>query len=636
MRRWGRTLRRWAIALGAVATVGSVAMGLAAVAASSPDSSTSLQPIEKLDPVTARRGAEIYATVCSACHEQGLNRAPQRAMLELMTPESIDLALTQGVMRAQGAGLTMADKRMIAEYLAGRPMGGEVKGPLRCKAGASPFDAREPPPFSGWGLTPENSHTIPTHTAGIDLSNVGRLELKWSLAFPNAIRARSQPAIAGGAIFVGSHDGTVFALDRRTGCARWSFHAASEVRTGIAVSPWRPGDAVARPALYFGDLVGNLYAVNARTGALIWRRKPDDHPNATITATPVLYRGRLYAPVSSLEEARATDPAYECCTFRGSVVALDAADGKPLWQTYMTDLPVPQGVNSVGTKRFGPSGIALWNSPAIDAKRDRLYIGTGDNYSTPTSPYSDAILALDLKTGRVAWSYQAVEKDAWNVACGAADKTNCPPENGPDYDFGAGAVLAHASDGRDYVLAGQKSGLLYAVDPDSGKLVWKTRVGRGGVKGGIYFGLAVVGDTVFVPVTDVPDGRTYSEPARPGLYAIDIRTGRYRWQAPSADVCGGRPFCHAGYAAAITATPELVLAGASDGHLRAYDDASGKVVWDYDTARSFTAVNGATAHGGGMGGGAAPIAYKGEVVTNSGYGFAGGMPGNALLVFEAR
>src|SRR5579859_5248057 len=215
MRRWGNRAWQWVIAAGTLTLVGSVATALAA--GLSPQSSTSLQPVEKLDPVTARRGAEIYATVCSACHEQGLNRAPQRAMLQLMTPESIDLALTQGVMRPQGAGLTAADKRMIAEYLAGRPIGAEVKGPLRCKAGASPFDIREPPPFAGWGLTPESSHAIPTHVAGIDRSNVGRLELKWSLAFPNAIRARSQPAIAGGAIFVGSHDGTVFALDRRTG-----------------------------------------------------------------------------------------------------------------------------------------------------------------------------------------------------------------------------------------------------------------------------------------------------------------------------------------------------------------------------------------------------------------------------------
>jgi polyvinyl alcohol dehydrogenase (cytochrome) len=619
------------MAAGAATMAASLAPALLAAAPA-----PSLQPGGKLDPATTKRGAEIYASVCSACHEQGLNRAPQRTMLSLMTPEAIDVALTSGVMQAQGSGLSAADKRMIAEYLAGRPMGAGVKPPLMCKAGASPFDIAEPPPFSGWGLTPASTHAIPTRVAGIDPANVGTLKLKWALAFPNAVRARSQPAIAGGAIFVGSHDGTVFALDRLTGCARWTFRAAAEVRTGIVVSPWRAGDATARPALYFGDLVGNLYAINARTGALIWRTRADDHPNVTVTATPAVYDGRIYAPVSSLEEARAPDPKYECCTFRGSVVALDAADGKMLWRTYMTDPPAPQGVNAAGAKRFGPSGVALWNSPAIDVKRDRLYIGTGDNYSDPPSPYSDAILALDLKTGGVVWAYQASDKDAWNVACGAPDQTNCPGSAGPDFDFGAGVVLAHASNGRDYVLAGQKSGVLFAIDPGDGKLAWKLKVGRGGVKAGIHFGLAVAGDTVFVPVSDVPDDRTYSDPARPGLYAIDIRTGKFRWEAPAPDVCGDKPFCHPGYAAAITATPQLVIAGADDGHLRIFDAATGKVLWDYDTYRSFTTVNGAEAHGGAMGGGAGPVAFKGEVISNSGYGFAGAMPGNALLVFEAK
>ena len=597
------------------------------------DSGHGMRVTVKLDPVTARRGAEIYAGVCSACHEQGLNRAPQRAMLELMTPESIDQALTDGVMKTQATGLTVADKRMIAEYIAGRTMGGHVRGPLMCKAGASPFDAAETPPFSGWGLTPDNSHAIPTKVAGVTRANVGRLKLKWALAFPNAIRARSEPAVAGGAVFVGSHDGTVFALDLRTGCARWTFHASAEVRTGIVVSPWRAGDASARPMLYFGDLIGNVYAVRVRTGALVWKRRPDDHPNATITATPVLYEGRLYVPISSLEEARAIDPKYECCTFRGSVIALEAATGKPRWQTFMTHPPTPQGVNASGARRLGPSGVALWNSPAVDARRGRLYIGTGDNYSSPTSPYSDAILALDIKTGKILWAYQAFEHDAWNVACGAADKTNCPRENGPDFDFGAGVVLATASNGRDYVLGGEKSGMLSAVDADTGKLAWKTKVGRGGVIAGIHFGLAATGDTVFVPVSDVPDGRTYSEPARPGLYALDIRTGDYLWRAPAQNVCGTTPFCHPGYPAAITATPRLVLAGAGDGHLRAFDAATGKVLFDFDTNRSFKTVNGGEAHGGSMGGGAAPIAYRGMVFTNSGYGFAGAMAGGVLLAF---
>jgi polyvinyl alcohol dehydrogenase (cytochrome) len=623
---WARTIVGLILAAGGLAAAGTPGREPINLAATS----------VKLDPSTIKRGAEVYGSVCSACHDQGVGRAPQRTMLSLMTPESIDLALTKGVMRPQAAALTMQDRAAVAQYLAGQPMGAHPTPPLMCKGPRRLFDLGEPPPFAGWGLTSQNTHAISTKVAGIDRAAVGRLRLKWALGFPNAIRARSQPAMAGGAIFVGSHDGTVFALDRATGCARWTFRASAEVRTAIVVSPWRAGDAAAEPRLYFGDLIGDIYALRMRTGALDWKRKPDEHPNATITAAPVLYGDRLYVAVSSLEEARAADPRYACCTFRGSVEAMDAATGAPVWRTFMTDPPTKQGVNAKGVQRWGPSGVALWNSPAIDPARHRLYIATGDNYSSPPTALSDAIVSLDLATGKIAWAYQATGADAWNVACGTSDTSNCPEDNGPDYDFGAGAVLARASDGRDYVLAGQKSGMLYAVDADSGKLVWKTKVGRGGVKAGIHFGIAVIGDTAYVPVADVPDGRVYAEPARPGLYAVDIRTGRYLWKAPAPDVCGDLPLCHPGYAAAITATPEVVLAGSDDGHFRAYDAKSGAVLWDYDTVRAFKTVNGTIAHGGAMGGGAGPVAFKGFVVTNSGYGFAGAMPGDALLVFSGN
>lgn len=588
-----------------------------------------------LDPEALKAGGEIYAGNCAACHDKGLNRAPQKGMLALMTPEAVNRALTEGVMQPQGEALSAEDRIRVAEFITRRPMGSSPTPPLMCAEAASPFDYREPPPFSGWGLTPASTHAIPGATAGLDRHNVGSLKLKWALAYPNAIRARSQPAIAGGAIFVGSHDGTVFALDRQTGCARWLFHASGEVRTGIVVSPWKAGDTASKPAAYFGDLLGNVYAVDAVSGVQIWKHKPDPHPSATITAAPVLHGDRLYVAVSSLEEGRSSDPHYECCRFRGSLAAYDAKTGATVWQTYMTDPPRQQGVNAVGAKRFGPSGVALWNSPSVDEKRGRLYIATGDNYSSPTTSLSDAIVAFDMQTGAIVWAYQALENDAWNGACDGLDKTNCPEENGPDYDFGAGTVLAGASDGRDYVLAGQKSGIMYAVDPDTGKLVWKTKVGRGGVVAGIHFGLAVAGDAVYVPVSDVPDGRKYDEQPRPGLYALDIRTGAYLWKSPAENVCGGKPFCNPGYAGAISATPELVMAGSNDGHLRIWDSSSGAILWSFDTNKDFKGVNGAVAHGGSMGGGAAPIAYKGMLIMNSGYGFVGAMDGNALLVFEA-
>lgn len=590
-----------------------------------------------LDAATARRGGEVYARTCAACHDKGLNRAPHKRMLSLMTPESIHRALIEGVMRAQVTGVPDADKVAVAEYLAGRKFGAaDTAAPLMCAPNASPFDFAEPPPFAGWGLTPSSSHAIATEAAGIDRGNVGKLTLKWSLVFPNAIRARSQPAIAGGAIFVGSHDGTVFALDRATGCARWVFHASAEVRTGIVVSLWEAGDKAARPLVYFGDLIGNVYAIDAQSGQRIWKTRPDPHANATITAAPVLHGGTLYVPTSSLEEGRSSDPAYECCTFRGSLNAYDARTGQRRWQTFMTPPPVQQGFNAVGARRFGPSGVALWNSPSVDEKRGRLYIATGDNYSSPTTALSDAIVAFDMKTGRIVWSYQALEGDAWNGACDNVDKTNCPEENGPDYDFGAGTVLAKASNGRDYVLAGQKSGIVYAINPDTGRLVWETRVGRGGVVAGIHFGLAVWKDTVFVPVSDMPDGRTYGEPARPGVYALDIKSGNYLWKAPADDVCGGKPFCQPGYGGTITTTPELLFAGSHDGHLRAFDTRDGKVVWDFDTVRDFKTVNGAIARGGSMGGGGGPIAWRGMLIMNSGYGFVGAMGGNVLMVFAVE
>jgi polyvinyl alcohol dehydrogenase (cytochrome) len=282
-----------------------------------------------LDPAVAKRGAEIYGGSCGGCHEQGLNRAPQRFMISQMTPESIRRALTEGVMRgmAASANLNAADIDAVAQYVSGRPMGASIRPPLMCKPGASPFDYAEPPVFAGWGLSPGSTHTIPTRVAGIDRANVGKLTLKWTLAFPNALRARSQPTLAAGAIFVGSHDGTVFALDRATGCARWTFAAPAEVRTGIVVSPWRAGDKSARPLVFFGDLIGDVFALDAKTGDMVWKARPDPHANTTITAAPVFSDGVVYVPVSSLEEGRASNPAYACCTVRGSLVAYRATTG---------------------------------------------------------------------------------------------------------------------------------------------------------------------------------------------------------------------------------------------------------------------------------------------------------------------
>ena len=337
------------------------------------------------------------------------------------------------------------------------------------------------------------------------------LELKWAFAYPEAIRARSQPAVLGDTLFVGSQNGSVFAIDKHRGCIKWTFSTIAEVRTGIVAGD----DGV----LYFGDLVGNVYAVNAADGSLRWRDRPDEHPSLTLTAAPALADGVLYVPLSSLEVTEAADPDYACCTFQGGVAAYEAATGKQLWKGRTIDVP-PRivGRNSVATPRIAPSGAPVWNTPSIDRKRGLLYVFTGENYSSPANSFSDAIVALRLDTGAIAWHRQMTAKDAWNMGCETAERINCPPEDGPDYDFGAATIIATDRNGRDLLLAGQRSGHVHALDLDrDGELVWQRKLGKGGIQGGVHFGMARDGQTLYVPMSDFDGGPRWPGTPYPGI-----------------------------------------------------------------------------------------------------------------------
>ncbi len=590
-----------------------------------------------LDPETAARGKAVYDGLCINCHEHGLNRAPQKFTLGFMTPESILSAMTDGIMRAQTEHLSLEEKEAVAQYLSKRKLGSQAQTatPPVCTGKLADFDIREKPVLRGWGFDEANSHTIPDAYAGIDRSNVGKLQLKWALAFPGAVRARSQPLIAAGTMFVGSQPGTLYALDMETGCTRWTFQASAEIKVGILISDWDATDSKADPLLFFGDLIGNQYAVRAFTGELVWKQRMDEHPALTLSGTGTLVDDTLFVPTSSLEEGSASDPTYPCCTFRGSLVALDARTGVEKFRTFLIEPAQERGKNESGAKQYGPSGVPIWTSAAVDRQRGLLYLATGDNYSSPATEMSDSVVAVEIATGKIRWHYQATAGDAWNGSCDEVVQHNCPEEDGPDVDFGSSAVLARGKDGKDYVLAADKGGQLVAVDPDTGALKWKKRVGRGGVVGGILFGMAARDGVIYVPVSDVPDGRTYDIPARPGLYAVDVASGNYVWEAPAADnVCKGRPACYPGYQTVPSATSELLFAGSNDGFLRAFDRDNGKVLWETDTAREFDTVSGDTATGGSIGGSASAIAVDGKLIVNSGYGFAGKMPGGVLLVFE--
>jgi polyvinyl alcohol dehydrogenase (cytochrome) len=411
------------------------------------------------------------------------------------------------------------------------------------------------------------------------------------------------------------------------------------VRDTPVVESWPDGTAPPhRPRVFFGDIRGNVYALDALTGKELWRVRPEAHNAATITGTVAQWHNTIYVPISSLEVGTAEDPNYPCCTFRGSVVALDMDTGRKVWQAY-TVLQEPKvvGQTAKGTNILAPSGAPVWGSPTVDAKRGALYFGSGENYASPSDTNSDAVIAVDLATGARRWSYQLSKHDAWNNSCMYKGHPNCPAERGLDQDLASSPMLVDVGHGRQVLLAGAKSGMLTAVDPDhGGALLWDLRVGRGSLQGGIHFGMSAEGTSIYVPIYDsktTPQAGTYDDAGYPGMHMVDATTGKLVWRGAFFNACGNRSPCEAGISAATTAIPGAVLSGAIDGWLRAYDRNTGKVIWQTDTTGDFPAVNGAIAHGGSMSG-PGPAVYHGNLITNSGYGFAFKLPGNALLVYS--
>lgn len=583
-------------------------------------------------------GAAVYHSRCQMCHEGQAPKAPAKTFVQLMRPEAIYDALTSGIMQAQASGLSEEDRKHVAEYLSGEPFGApQPPEAPACTGAAAKFDLNAPR-SAGWGFGLTNNHFASGDIARLPASYVPRLKLKWAFAYPSALRARSRPSFAYGALYVGSQGGRVYALDAKTGCIRWTFQTNAEVRTPVVFETTKSDGA---PLAFFGDLLGRAYAVEALTGKPVWRTKVDEHPSATITGSPVFYEGLLYVPVSSLEEASA-DPSYPCCTFRGSVMALDARTGKTLWKTYtIGEPPRETGVTSAGVKIFAPSGAAVWNTPTLDTKRGVLYVGTGNNYSGPANDRSNAIIAMDLHSGAIRWSQQIVPGDAWNVGC-MIGNANCPSNPGPDFDIGSGTMLARLSGNSERILVGLKSGMVVSLDPDRReKPLWTNRVGRGSIQGGVQFGMSYDGKLLFVPIADMAQSNDASSkereaaagPARPGLYALDPNNGKLAWTSLPDNECKGEKFCDPGILASIASSPGVVYAGHLDGRVRAYDAATGKVLWQYDTRTPVKTLSGVIAAGGSIGGGG-PVPYQGMLYSNSGYGLYFHLPGNVLMAFS--
>jgi len=533
-------------------------------------------------------------------------------------------------MKVQGAPLTAPERVAIAEFLTGKPFDAPTQTPAGLCTSAPPASFSGPQ-WNGWGVDLDNSRFQPASAAGLSPDQVSKLKLKWAFGFPGEIGVYAQPVFAGGRVFIGSAGGKVYSLDAATGCTYWSFEAASGIRSAITIGP---GDIA-----YFGDLHANVYALEATTGKLVWKTLVEEHPYARVTGGPKLYEGRLYVPVASRDEWLSEDSRFECCKFRGSVVALDAKTGKQVWKTYtIAETPKPTGKSKGGTQLWGPSGAGVWSSPTIDAKRKVLYIGTGDAYSNPAPSTTDAILAINLASGKIVWSRQMTEGDAFNGNCITAKPTTCPDKMGPDSDFGSSPILRTLPSGRSVLIAGQKSGVVHALDPDkNGQILWQTRVGTGGMLGGIQWGPAADAEVVYAALSDINllpgvGGLQPDPKAGGGLFAIQISTGEKLWSVlPPPDDCK-KDKCSPAQSAAVTVIPGAVFSGSLDGHLRAYSSKDGKILWDYDTARDYETVNKVPARGGSLDGAGAAIA-GGMVFANSGYGYFNAMPGNVLLAF---
>ena len=580
----------------------------------------------------------LFEQRCAQCHGAGAaeRRAPDRKMLAELTPERILDALTSGSMVANATGISDTQKRYLAEFLSGRPIGSSQAGQasaMKNRCEAKPIgNLLAGPSWNGWGNGLSNSRSQTAAGAGLNSAQVPKLTLKWAFGFPNGTSAYAQPSIAGGRVFVGSDNGFVYALDAASGCVYWSFEAKAGVRTAISLGAIKAATGN-RFAAYFGDLKANVYAVDAETGTLIWTQKADAHPLARITGAPALANGRLYVPVSSLEEGSGANDQYECCTFRGSVIAFDAASGKQAWQTFTVDPPKPTEKNKLGTQLYAPSGVAIWSAPTVDLKRDALYVATGNEYSGPGGPTSDAVIALNLNSGKVLWTSQVTPKDVYVVGCNAT-RENCPDDEGPDFDFGNSAILRDLPGGKSVIVIGQKSGVVWALDPDKqGAVVWQRRVGRGSALGGLEWGSAADQSVGYFPVSDLMLGPESAG----GLYALRLDTGAPVWDArPSRADCKDPKNCTQAQSAAITLIPGVVFSGTTTGLMRAYDTADGRVIWTYDANQPYTTINGVTAKGGSFNG-PGPVIAGGMVFMNAGYAYLGiGTPGNVLLAFTPQ
>jgi polyvinyl alcohol dehydrogenase (cytochrome) len=540
--------------------------------------------------------------------------------------------LAYALVRALAAWLLMDGVGAAAEIPPAIPLTPPVSVALHPESNTCPERA-EPVAlgtalWNGWGRDLDNTRYQPE--PALRASDVAKLNLKWSYGYQGGGRF-TQPTVVDGRLFIAGSTGRVYSLDAKTGCTYWTFDAPVGSHSAISIGelgqPKRAVlpkklkrtlahlDVIKAPSVaLFGDDSGMVYALDAQRGVLVWKTQVESHPLARIIGAPTLYNNRLYVSVASTEEAMAATPGYACCTFRGSVAALDVATGKLLWKSY-TVLEEPQATrkSAAGVQEFAPAGAAVVDAPTIDPKRNVLYVGTGGSTTSVEQSLTDAVVAFDLTDGKLRWVKQLA-------------RTGEKVSNG----FSSSPLLRTLASGNQVILAGQRSGVMYSLDPDhGGEILWQTKLVEAGAAqagaaaGGIAWGVAADYKNVYIGVSGL-----LADPGNNGgsLSALELKTGIARWRTvtPTPPCSWSEANCSHAQSQAVTVMPGGAFSGSLDGHLRAYSTIDGKVLWDFDTAQPLHTLNSVAASGGPLDHGGATI-VNGMVYVNS---------GNALLAFS--
>lgn len=593
-------------------------------------------------------GRAVYEKTCATCHDRPEEtRSPSLSTLKQMRLQTTNYAITRGKMQSQAAGLSDEEKRLLLEYLVGQEHSSDQWiADMMCSAKRRPVKVAAEATVSTFGFDDQNHRSLTAKQAGLSTADFSRLELAWAVGFPSATTMRSQPAVVDSTLFLPVADlAKLFAINiQGEPCIQWVYQSDIPLRSSTAYGQLEDG----RYVLAVGDSGANVHLIDAKTGKGLWKTYVGLYEHSVTTGTPVIHDGKVIVPISQFEIVVAGDDRHECCKSHGAVTALDAKTGKAIWTAHTMEEAKPVRDRGDGQMIWGPSGAPIWNSPVVDSKRNMIYVGTGEATSEPAHKHTDAILGIDLDDGSIKWSFQATAKDIFISGCGPKRRSlNCPkPEDTVyrDVDFGASLILGQTEDGSDLILAGQKSGALWALDPDrNGKVVWHQTFGEGSPLGGIHWGIAYDRERVFAPIN-----RPYSWGAKgadqtqePGMHAVDVNTGDVLWTFAAKPDCSGERKqrvrgCefNIGMSGAPTVIDGAVVEGSLDGILRVLDAKSGEVLFQFDTARDFKTLNGVEAKGGAIDN-ATVVAANGYLFVQSGYGMFGQMPGNVLLAFKA-